>query len=102
MPTKARNPKRVRARRAKNYKAVHRPTKWGNSFPISPTCSRAQAMAKYTLWLDDQLARDPAFLEPLRGYHLGCFCAPDERCHADIILDCLYRRAPRPAPAPAP
>ena len=37
--------------------------------------------------------RDPdpvIFLEPLRGYHLGCTCAPELRCHVDILLRRLY------------
>lgn len=90
MPTKVRNPRRVQARRATNYKAVHRPTRWGNPFPISDTVSRARSMQKFTVWLDRQLARDPDFLEPLRGYNLGCFCPPDLLCHADILIERLY------------
>jgi hypothetical protein len=92
MPTKVRNPCRVVARRATNYKAVHRPSRWGNPFPITPSCSRAQSMRRYARWLDAQLARDPDFLEPLRGYDLGCFCAPGAACHADLLLQRLYGR----------
>lgn len=90
MPTKVRNPRRLEARRATNYKAVHRPTRWGNPFPITDSCPRAESMRRYEAWLREQLARDPEFLEPLRGYHLGCFCAPDDACHADILLRWLY------------
>jgi hypothetical protein len=84
----------VQARRARNYKAVHRPTRWGNPFPIDPKdpVARARAMRRYERWLDRQLRRDPEFLEPLRGYHHGCFCAPELLCHADVILRRLYGR----------
>jgi hypothetical protein len=92
MPSKVRHPRRVQARRATNYKAVHRPTRWGNPFPIGDACPRERSMRLYAKWLDEQLAHDPEFLEPLRGYHLGCFCRPDERCHADILIERLYGR----------
>lgn len=93
MPTKVRNPPSVRARRATNYEAVHRPTRWGNPFLVTASCPREQSMRRYARWLDAQLARDPGSLEPLRGCHLGCFCAPDEACHADLLLQRLYARA---------
>jgi hypothetical protein len=88
------HPKRVQARRAKGYKAVHRPTKWGNPFPVPPY-TRQDAMRRYERWVDAQLEEDPAFLEPLRGYNLGCFCAPELACHADILLRKLYGRRHR-------
>ena len=90
MPTKVPHPRRVQARRATNYKAVHRPTRWGNPFSITTSCSRSRSLALYAQWLNEQLARDPTFLEPLRGYDLGCFCSLDEACHADILLRHLY------------
>jgi hypothetical protein len=90
LPTKVPHPARVQARRAANYKAVHRPTRYGNPFPITATTPRDHSLALYAQWLDDRLARDPAFLEPLRGFNLGCFCAPNEPCHADILLARLY------------
>jgi hypothetical protein len=34
------------------------------------------------------LRLDPA---PLRGKNLACWCAPDERCHADILLKLANR-----------
>jgi hypothetical protein len=89
MPTKVKNPKRVQARRARNYKAVHRPTRWGNPFPLDAQ-GRARCIALYEKWLDRKLREDPDFLEPLRGYNLGCFCAPGLLCHADVIIRRLY------------
>lgn len=89
MPTKVRNPRRVVARRTKNYKAVHRPTRWGNPFPVEEH-GREASMALYAAWLDERLGEDPEFLEPLRGFHLGCFCAPELACHVDVLLRRLY------------
>ncbi len=89
MGRKAREPKRVVARRARGYKAVHRPTRWGNPYSVD-AYGRARAMQLYEKWLDRKLKEDPEFLEPLRGYDLGCSCAPDLVCHADIILRKLY------------
>ena len=69
-----------------------RPTKWGNPFPITATTPRDRSLALYAHWLDEQLAHDPAFLEPLRGYNLGCTCPLELPCHADVILRWLYGR----------
>jgi hypothetical protein len=52
-------------------------------------------MHRYERWVDAKLKKDPAFLEPLRGFNLGCFCAPDLACHADILLRKLYGRRRR-------
>jgi hypothetical protein len=90
MPTRVPNPRRVQARHARNYRLVARPTRWGSPFRIEEH-GRERTLALYEVWLDEQLALDPSFLEPLRGYDLGCFCPPDEQCHADILLRKLYR-----------
>ncbi|MCB9832108.1 MAG: DUF4326 domain-containing protein [Planctomycetes bacterium] len=89
MTQKVTKPRRVQARRTKNYKAVHRPTRWGNPFPVEEH-GRDEAMRLYRAWLNKRLAEDPYFLEPLRGFNLGCFCSPEVACHADIILEKLY------------
>jgi hypothetical protein len=91
MPRKVPRPRRVRARRERNYKAVHRPTRWGNPFPVDEH-GRTESMRLYRQWLQGKLKEDPEFLEPLRDYNLGCFCAPDLQCHADVILEFLYGR----------
>jgi hypothetical protein len=85
------HPRRVQARRphASGYRAVHRPSRWGNPFAVAEY-GRARALKLYEAWLEAQLEADPAFLEPLRGYNLGCFCRLDEACHADILLRRLY------------
>lgn len=89
MPRRVTSPRRVRARRDANYKAVHRPSRWGNPFPVA-RYGRQGSLQRYARWLDERLAADPEFLEPLRGYNLGCFCPPGLACHADMILSRLY------------
>ena len=34
-----------------------------------------------------------AFLAPLAGFNLACWCEPDRPCHADALLDFLRERA---------
>lgn len=89
MATPVENPRRVVVRRTKNYKAVHRPSKWGNPFDLK-TYGREEALELYEKCLANLLAHDPDFLEPLRGYNLGCFCSLNVACHADVILRKLY------------
>ena len=91
MPNKVKNPRRVRARTKVpgGYRAVHRPTRWGNPYSVQKH-GRQRAIQLYERWLDEQLRTDPGFLEPLRGYNLGCCCSPDVPCHADVILRKLY------------
>lgn len=66
---------------------VARPTKWGNPYKLGPRCTRAQMVSKY----EARLAAMPEkkrheFLAPLHGKPLGCWCALDEPCHADVLL----------------
>jgi hypothetical protein len=89
MATTVRNPKRVLARRDRNYRSVHRPTRWGNSYSAAEY-GREKSIEMYRQWLKEKLREDPEFLEPLRGYNLGCTCSLDLPCHADVILEFLY------------
>jgi len=93
MVTKVRKPRRVRARRDRNYRLVTRPTPWGNPYPVEPhgPYTREESLGLYEQWLEAWLEKDPDFLEPLRGYNLGCTCPLDLACHADILLRRLYR-----------
>lgn len=82
----------ARRRGVRGYRLVTRGTRWGNPFPIPPH-TREESLARYADWLEERLAGDPAFLEPLRGRDLGCTCPPHLPCHADLLLDALRRRA---------
>jgi hypothetical protein len=58
---------------------------WGNRFSVR-RYGRDKAIALYRAWLAKKLAVNPAFLEPLRGKRLACWCAPDA-CHADVLAE---------------
>ena len=76
----------------KNGIYVGRPTKWGNPFKISSAMSRAKAVALYENHLRKMPPKERhAFLEPLRGKSLGCWCPLDEPCHADVLLQWANR-----------
>lgn len=92
MATPVPEPKRVVARRDRNYKSVMRPTRWGSPYPIdeSKGMTRERSLALYERWLAERLTENPQFLEPLRGFNLGCVCSRELACHVDILLRRLY------------
>jgi hypothetical protein len=70
---------------------VGRPTRWGNPFAIGAPhprhrrpMTRDEAIELYAANIDDEFAA--AVRDELRGKDLVCWCAPDERCHADVLL----------------
>ncbi|MDT7742697.1 MAG: hypothetical protein QOE59_1775 [Actinomycetota bacterium] len=95
-------PERIRLRRAKGWRkpagaiTVARPSAWGNPFrlgevvrtddDVEVTLDRESMIALYRRWLAEQ----PELLERARaelaGHDLACWCAPDEPCHADVLL----------------
>lgn len=85
-------PVRVQRKRTKGWKMppdtiyVGRPTKWGNPFPLSEL-SRETAVHFFRTGITDTLRSDPHALDELRGKNLACFCALDQPCHADVLLE---------------
>ena len=72
-----------------NTKNVSRASRWGNPFRLKQhggSYTEKDSLYFYKLWLEEQLANNPAFLDPLKGFNLGCFCPLDQPCHADILL----------------
>lgn len=65
---------------------VGRPSKYGNPYPISKTCSREQAIKYYGMWLGSSGITVEDIKKDLKGKDLICWCAP-EPCHADILLE---------------
>ena len=100
---------RVQRRRARGWRMpegaryVGRGTRWGNPYTLleripaddleQAVRQRAAVLISYRLWLRQQLEQDPAFLDPLRGRDLVCWCPLDVRCHADILLERLEASA---------
>lgn len=89
-------PKRIQLKRTKGWRkpegavVVTRATKWGNPFIIGDHCDREQAVFLYREWMLDR-GVDPLIERPdpseLRGKDLACFCADDQICHADVLLE---------------
>lgn len=88
-----RSVRRIQCRRSRGWHLpsntiyVDRPSRWGNPFRIGVDGNREEVLSKYRKWLTQVLVEDPDFLEPLRGKDLACFCATDESCHAEILLE---------------
>jgi hypothetical protein len=82
---------------------VGRGTLWGNphivgSFdPSHGHITQEMAVSLYGQTLDlialEHGMTIEKFLEPLRGFNLACFCGLDGRCHADTIIERLYRNS---------
>ena len=71
---------------------VGRPSVWGNPFVVgSELIGGEKLSAEKSIALYRQYARD-AFNEQdlracLRGKNLACWCALDQPCHADVLLE---------------
>ena len=70
---------------------VGRPSRWGNPFShlvgagTFPVASRAEAVACFDIWLEQNPQMQALARVELRGRDLVCWCAPAE-CHAEILL----------------
>ncbi|HKY90730.1 MAG TPA: DUF4326 domain-containing protein [Nevskiaceae bacterium] len=103
-----RTPQRVQLSRRKGWRlpegtiVVARPTRWGNPYVLGKRqrhidgtwhviADRAIAVRLHREWLEAELARQPAMLEPLRGHSLACWCPLDGPCHVDTLLELANR-----------
>jgi hypothetical protein len=103
-------PQRIQLRRAKGWKMppntvkVARPNRWGNPFKVAPAfesegvkfpaITADSAVDLYREWVTTALQNWPSTgeaLGELRGKNLACWCKPDQRCHADVLLDLANR-----------
>ncbi|MBV8118521.1 MAG: DUF4326 domain-containing protein [Alphaproteobacteria bacterium] len=68
-----------------------RPSRSGNPFVIGRDGDRAAVVEKHRAWLlDPQRTTGPTIAEiksSLRGRDLACWCALDQLCHADVLLE---------------
>ena len=86
-------PQRIQLRRAKGWRkpanavVVARPSRWGNPHRVDEV-GRDAAIAAYER--DLRAGRLQFSVEDvrreLRGRDLACWCSPDDRCHADVLL----------------
>ena len=102
-------PERIQRRRAKGWTMprgvvyVGRGTKWGNPFVVGEDGTREECIANYIglfygmlcVSVKDRakvkaqervIAAMQKDLRELRGRKLACWCRPDQRCHADVLL----------------
>lgn len=97
--------KRIQRKRSKGWRMppntvyVGRPSKWGNPFRIGfEASSRETAIEFYEEWLEEQLEKDPHFLDELQGKDLACWCPLEDKygnaisCHADVIIKVMKER----------
>lgn len=73
-----------------NTKLVARPSRWGNPYTLK-FHSLKDSLILYEQWLKFEIEANLDFLEPLKGFHLACYCPLDRDCHADILLKYLKR-----------
>lgn len=93
-------PKRIQRKRIKGWKKpegamiVDRTSRWGNPFKIGSGVTREQSVRLFEQYLKAMpKGKREEFLEPLRGKDLLCYCKPDEKCHADVLLKWANRSA---------
>ena len=84
-------PKRIQRKRSAKWRKpegviyVGRGSAWGNPYICGGNKEEAvECFRQYSL---NKLAREPHWLDPLRGKDLMCWCAEDAPfCHADVLL----------------
>lgn len=87
------NPKRIQLSRKKGWRkpentvVVSRPSKWGNPYQITEDRDASDVCIAFHahIHLMDSETRE-AYLAPLRGKNLACWCKLGEPCHADVLL----------------
>ena len=83
--------KRIQLRRTKGWRkptdavVVARPTKWGNPY-VNPK-DPAMAVAAYRKHIQDTESLRHEAMRELEGRDLACWCALDQPCHADVLLE---------------
>lgn len=91
----------VNKHHGKSGEYIGRGSPLGNPFVIGKDGSREQVIAKYRVWLNEQIMRkNPVVLEELnrlgnkaideKGLALQCFCYP-KPCHGEVIKEKLVK-----------
>lgn len=95
-------PQRIQLRRSKGWRlpaqtvVVARPTRWGNPFRLGVDGDAAACVRQYHAWLiaNGEQGREPSpatVRAQLAGRDLACWCAPDQPCHGDVLLELANR-----------
>ena len=99
-------PKRVQRKRTKGWRmpantvGVTRPGPYGNPFRVGRDGTAAECVVKFRRAWEAALRcaatppreppmpfGKPVYLGPLKGKNLACWCALDQPCHADVLLE---------------
>lgn len=77
---------------------VGRPSPWGNPFVpgtiyagVSLVECWEDALELFRVYAAGRSIADPAWLVPLAGHDLACWCPTDKPCHADVLLELLAK-----------
>lgn len=103
-------PIRIQLKREKGWRMpentvkVDRSTQWGNPWRVGDCfgqdgdgkriASAADCVELFRLYATDP--DEPFDTEELRGKNLACWCAPDQPCHADVLLMLANHPTTRP------
>ena len=88
-------------RKPPNTVIVDRTSRWGNPYkmqdcdcnlwPKGHSHSREEALRLYHQYALKKLEAEPSWVDPLIGRNVACFCAPEEKCHGDILKELANR-----------
>ena len=93
-----RTPRRLQRKRTRGWTRpagavyVGRPTRYGNPFPVAEF--GVLALERFRAHALARLDADPAWLLPLRGKDLLCWCRAGTHCHADILIELANKPQP--------
>jgi hypothetical protein len=93
----AEQPIRIQLSRAKGWRMpentvkVDRSSQWGNEFRVEDFASAAECVAMFEHDIRKFACFHPAeyeaWIAPLRGKNIGCWCRLDKPCHGNILLE---------------
>ncbi len=91
-------PTRIQRRRTKDFRlppntrCINRGTPHGNPYTVKEY-GRGEALRRFREYLEAMSPTKRAgYLAPIRQYKfIACFCAVDEDCHGDVILEYLQK-----------
>ena len=89
-------PFRVQMSRRKGWRMppstvyVGRPGRFGNPFSVAEH-GRDRALDLFEAWIEQNQPLLADARRTLRGRNLACWCAPGQRCHADVLLRLVNR-----------
>jgi hypothetical protein len=84
MPQGIKRSRQKGARLPANTICVSRPSRWGNPHQTGNPSQDCVAFSRDLARMSE--SEYQAYLAPLRGMNLACWCPLDEPCHRDILL----------------